>query len=91
MAGAAKGARARPRRPHPVLGRRERARLAAAAVVAALVTAFAVLNVSDVKVNWLIATAQTPLILVIVVAFGLGVVVDRLLVVRARRRRRALP
>jgi uncharacterized integral membrane protein len=61
--------------------------LAAAAVVGALVTAFAVLNFNDVKVHWLVATGQTPLIVVIVLAFGLGGAVDRLLLVRARRRR----
>jgi uncharacterized integral membrane protein len=74
-----------------VIGRRERIRLTVAVVLAALVTAFAVLNFNDVKVDWLIATGQTPLIVVIVVAFGLGVVLDRLLLVRARRRRRGNP
>lgn len=75
------------RRSHSVGTRRERARLAAAAVVGALVTAFAVLNFNDVKVHWLVAAGQTPLIVVIVLAFGLGGAVDRLLLVRARRRR----
>jgi uncharacterized integral membrane protein len=69
--------------------RRDRARLLAAGVIGALVAAFALLNLDDVKVHWLFATAQTPLILVIVLAFLLGVVVDRLLVLRARRRQRA--
>ncbi|MBV9195953.1 MAG: LapA family protein [Solirubrobacterales bacterium] len=69
------------------IGPRERARLIAAAVIAALVAAFAVLNFNDVKVHWIIRTGQTPLTIVIAVAFVLGIVIDRLLVVRSRRRR----
>ena len=69
------------------ISRRERARLIAAVVIAALLTAFAVLNVNDVKVHWIITTGQTPLIIVIVVSFLLGIVIDRLLVVRSRRRK----
>jgi hypothetical protein len=37
-----------------------------------------------------VASGQTPLILVIVIAFLLGIAVDRLLLVRARRKRRSL-
>jgi uncharacterized integral membrane protein len=66
--------------------RRERARLISAGVLGALVTAFALLNLGDVKVHWLVATGRTPLIVVIALAFLLGVIVDRL-VIRARRRR----
>jgi uncharacterized integral membrane protein len=67
--------------------RRERGRQIAAAVVGAVVTAFALLNLSDVKVHWLVTTGRTPLIVVIAFAFVLGVLVDRL-VMRARRKRR---
>jgi uncharacterized integral membrane protein len=56
-------------------------------VVAALLVAFAVLNLNDVKVHWIVASGQTPLIVVVVVAFLLGAGVDRLLVVRSKRRR----
>jgi uncharacterized integral membrane protein len=70
-------------------GRRDRARVVAAAIVGALVAVFAVLNLNDVKVHWLVATSQTPLILVVLLPFVLGIVVDRLLVIRARRRDRA--
>jgi len=66
--------------------RRQRARVISAAVLGAMVTAFALLNLDDVRVHWLVATGQTPLIVVIVFAFLLGVLVDRL-VIRARRRR----
>lgn len=70
-----------------VAERRHRARVIAAGVIGALVTAFALLNLGDVKVNWLVSTDQTPLIIVIVVAFLFGVLADRLLLLRSRRRR----
>lgn len=56
-------------------------------VVVALVTALAVVNFNAVKVHWIVATGQTPLIVVIVLlASGLGTTIDRLLVLRGRRR-----
>lgn len=70
---------------------RDRARFIAAAIIGALVAAFALLNLDDVKVHWIVASGQTPLILVIVLAFALGMAVDRLFIVRARRRRKARP
>jgi uncharacterized integral membrane protein len=75
----------RPRRA--AVERRERARLAAAGLVGAVITAFALLNLGDVKVHWLVATGKTPLIVVIAFAFVLGILVDRL-AIRARRKRR---
>jgi uncharacterized integral membrane protein len=66
--------------------RRQRARVISAAVLGAVITAFALLNLDDVKVHWLVATGQTPLIVVIAFAFVFGVIVDRL-VIRARRKR----
>jgi uncharacterized integral membrane protein len=77
------GERPTPRTPAE---RRQRARLISAAVLGAVVTAFALLNLDDVKVHWLVSTAQTPLIVVVALAFVLGMIVDRL-VIRARRRR----
>jgi uncharacterized integral membrane protein len=41
-----------------------------------------------VKVHWIVTTGQTPLILVIGVAFLLGILVDRL-AIRARRKRQS--
>ena len=67
--------------------RRERGRLLAAAVVGAVLAAFALVNLNDVKVHWVFATGKTPLIVVIAFAFVLGLIVDRL-AVRARRKRR---
>jgi uncharacterized integral membrane protein len=68
---------------------REQVRVGAAAFIGALVAAFAVLNLDDVKVHWLVTTGHTPLIVVIVLGFVLGVLADRLLIVRSRRARRA--
>jgi uncharacterized integral membrane protein len=65
---------------------KDRARLYAGAVIGALLTAFALLNLDDVKVHWLIGTWHTPLFIVIVIAFVCGLAVDRL-IVRAQRRR----
>ena len=79
-------AKARPRRAPAE--RREWRRLVAGLVIGALVTAFALLNLDDVKVHWLVATARTPLIVVVVLAFALGMIADRL-VLRARRKRRS--
>lgn len=59
----------------------------AAAVVGALIAVFAVVNLGEVKVHWVFTTGQTPLIVVIALAFVLGALVDRL-VIRARRKRR---
>jgi uncharacterized integral membrane protein len=66
--------------------RRQRARLISAAALGALVAAFALLNLGDVRVHWLVATGRTPLIVVVALAFLLGILVDRL-VIRARRKR----
>jgi uncharacterized integral membrane protein len=66
--------------------RRDRARLIAAAIIGALIAVFAVVNLNDVKVHWLVTSGKTPLIIVIAVAFLLGMLVDRL-AVRARRKR----
>ncbi len=68
--------------------RRDRTRIIAAVIIGGLVTAFALLNLNDVKVDWLIGTGQTPLIVVIALAFALGILTDRLVIFRARRRQR---
>jgi uncharacterized integral membrane protein len=41
-------------------------------IVGALTAAFAVANLDEVQVNWLLGTGQTPLIVVIAVSFVLG-------------------
>jgi uncharacterized integral membrane protein len=68
--------------------RSERVRLVVTALVAALIAAFALLNLDKVEVNWIITTGQAPLIVVIALSFGAGILVDRFLRLAARRRRR---
>jgi uncharacterized integral membrane protein len=65
---------------------REKLRLAGAAVAGTLAVLFALLNLDQVEVNWVLGSGQTPLIVVIVVSFLLGVAVDRLLAYRSSRR-----
>ncbi len=67
--------------------RRRQQRVIAAVLIGALVALFAVINLNDVKVHWLVATNQTPLIVVIVLAFLLGILADRLLLARAKKKR----
>jgi uncharacterized integral membrane protein len=52
--------------------KRERTRTAAFVVLAILITLFAVLNVKDVKVNWIVGSGEAPLIIVIVVSLVVG-------------------
>jgi uncharacterized integral membrane protein len=65
--------------------RRQRARIAVAGVLGALVTLFAVLNLDEVEVNWLFGTWSTPLIVVVVVCLAAGMAIDRALVRRGRK------
>jgi uncharacterized integral membrane protein len=62
-------------------GRREQARTIAAFGLGGLGALFAVLNVDEVEVNWILGTWSTPLIIVIAVSFligaGLGFLVAR--------------
>jgi uncharacterized integral membrane protein len=58
--------------------------LAIAAAVYAVV--FAVVNLDKVKVDWVLSSGQTPLIVVIVACLLIGAGVDRVLVRRARKR-----
>jgi uncharacterized integral membrane protein len=69
-------------------------RMAAAAVLGGIAAVFAVINLDDVEVDWLVGQWETPLIVVIVLSMLLGAGLDRLLVRRARKRkleRRARP
>jgi uncharacterized integral membrane protein len=55
--------------------RKARARLIAAAVLAAVLTLFAVLNSQTVSVHFILTTARLPMIVVIAVCAGIGVAV----------------
>jgi uncharacterized integral membrane protein len=52
--------------------KRERTRTAAFVILAILITLFAVLNVKDVKVNWIVGSGEAPLIIVVVVSLLVG-------------------
>jgi uncharacterized integral membrane protein len=64
------------------------ARLLAGLILGGIVTAFAVLNLRDVKVNWILGTWSTPLIIVIAVAFLAGLAAGTALHLETRRRAR---
>ena len=75
-------------RPEDKPDRAASTRVAAAAVLGGIAALFAVVNLDDVKVSWVVGSWQTPLIVVIVVSMLLGAGLDRLLVRRARKRRK---
>jgi uncharacterized integral membrane protein len=65
--------------------RKEQGRLLALGFVVALAIVFAVVNLNDVSVNWIVTTSQTSLTVVIVVSFLFGVAIGALLHRRASR------
>ena len=67
--------------------RREVARSVAIAVLAILITLFAVLNVKEVEVDWIFGSNKVPVIVVIVVSLLLGILITHFAELRARRRR----
>jgi uncharacterized integral membrane protein len=58
----------------PERRRRRQARLIASVVVIGLGVAFAVLNLDEVEVNWIVGTWDTPLIIVIAISILVGAV-----------------
>jgi uncharacterized integral membrane protein len=65
---------------------KENRRLLAGLVIGAVVAAFAVVNRDDVEIDWLATTSQTPLIVVIALAFLLGALAGWLASAVHRRR-----
>jgi uncharacterized integral membrane protein len=59
-------------RRSPARGRREQARTIGAFALGGLGVAFAVLNVDEVDVNWILGTWSTPLIIVIALSILIG-------------------
>jgi uncharacterized integral membrane protein len=51
---------------------KRRAGMAVAAGLGALVGAFVLLNLDSVKVNWIVATTRTPLVVVMVLLLMIG-------------------
>jgi uncharacterized integral membrane protein len=67
----------------PARGRREQVRTIAAFGLGGLGALFALLNVDEVEVNWILGTWSTPLIIVIALSFLVGAAAGFLV---ARRR-----
>jgi uncharacterized integral membrane protein len=67
--------------------RRERARTSTLVALAVAITLFAVLNVDEVKVHYLVGTGEAPLIIVIVISLLIGIVLSHFADRRAGRRR----
>ena len=63
--------------------RKERARLVAVASVSAVAALFAVLNLDEVEINWIVGKFDTPLIVVVAVSVLIGAALGYL---AARRR-----
>jgi uncharacterized integral membrane protein len=74
-----------PRKQRASILRKENRRLLAGLVVGALVAVFAVLNLDEVEVNWILGTWETPLIIVIAVTFVLGALVGWIAAASRRR------
>jgi uncharacterized integral membrane protein len=51
---------------------KENRRALAGAIIGGVVAVFAVLNLDEVEVNWIVGTSETPLIIVIALSFVLG-------------------
>jgi uncharacterized integral membrane protein len=71
---------------HAPAPRRERARLIAGLILAGVGLVFALVNLRNVKVDWVVGSAHSPLILVIAVSILIGAGIDRIAVSRARKR-----
>jgi uncharacterized integral membrane protein len=67
--------------------RREQLRTATLVALAILITLFAVLNLKDVKVNWIVGSSRAPLIIVIVISFLVGILLTHFAERRSGRRR----
>ena len=71
----------RPRR-----SRREQSRTAALLALSILITLFAVLNIDEAKVNWIVGSGHAPLIIVIAISLLVGIVLAHFAQRRAGRR-----
>jgi len=67
--------------------RRELARAVAIAVLAILITLFAVFNLKEVKVSYVVGSGKAPLIIVIVISALVGIVIAYIAERLPRKRR----
>ena len=77
---------AAPRSEEPSRSRRESARTGALVVLAILITLFAVFNLDQVKVDWIVGSGKAPLIIVIVISLLVGIVLTHFAERRSRKR-----
>ena len=68
-------------------GRGERIRALIPALLAVLLIVFAVLNLNQVKVDWIVGSGHAPLIIVIVISVLVGIVFTHLAERVGRKRR----
>jgi uncharacterized integral membrane protein len=66
--------------------KREQRRTVALVLVAIVITLFAVLNVKQVQVNWIVGSGGAPLIIVIVVSLLVGFALGHLATRRSSKR-----
>ena len=66
---------------------RERVRAVGPLLLAAIFIAFAVLNLNQVKVDWIVGSGHAPLIIVIVISVLVGIVLTHFAERVGRRRR----
>jgi uncharacterized integral membrane protein len=66
---------------------RELARTAGAVALAVVMTLFAVFNLGEVKVNWILGSGHAPLIVVIVVSLLVGILLTYVVERRPGKRR----
>ena len=67
---------------------REQTRSVTLAILAVLITLFAVFNLKQVKVDWIVGSARAPLIVVIVISLLVGIVLAYFAERRSSGRRR---
>ena len=79
-------ARALSRRPSAARTR-ERVRAGGPLILAAIFIAFAVLNLNQVKVDWIVGSGHAPLIIVIVISVLVGIVLTHFAERVGRKRR----
>lgn len=70
--GAGEGGKAQPKRTS-----RERARTWSMVALGVLITLFAVLNLKQVRVDWIVGSGKAPLIIVIVISLLVGLALGR--------------
>lgn len=71
----------------PRRDRKEMARAGGLVVVSVLFTAFALLNLNQVKVDWILGSGHAPLIVVIAISLLVGIVLTYFVERLPRRRR----